>query len=326
MKIFLLFTVIICLAIFLVPNIVYLIVKGICLVFHFRCTWRPFMLTALGLVVLWLVLSVYGYCWGRFRHEQKHIELTITGLPDGFRGYNIVHISNLHLDGYIGHEQEMRAIVDEINSLDADVIFFTGDLVSLSERELDTFVPILRSLKARDGVYSILGNHDYMPYTRGWNNKQREEHLQKLVRMEKEDLGWHLLMNEYAVLHRGSDSLAVIGCENQSLGIHNVVVRGDLKKAMAGTDGMCRILLTHDPTHWRGEVLGKTDIPLTLSGHTHGGQVNFFGLFYFSTFIYKEHAGLYTANGQNLYVNIGLGATMPMRIGATPEITRITLH
>lgn len=310
----------------LLPSVVYLVAKLLGLVFHFRVAYKPFGYTTLALVTVWILLAVYGNVWGRFFREIKTVDLQFSTVPSAFDGYRIVQLSDFHLDGWACHEDKMQRLVDEVNALNADAIMFTGDLVSLSEDELKPFVPILSQLKARDGVFAILGNHDYQPYNRMWSERERAEHVARLVEMEKRDLGWQLLMNENAIIRRGGDSIAVLGSENQSLGAHNIVVRGDLKRTMEGTDGMFRILLTHDPTHWRGEVLGKTDIPLTLSGHTHGGQVSVFGLFYVSTFIYKEHAGLYEENAQKLYVNIGMGGTMPMRLGATPEITLLTLR
>lgn len=310
----------------LLPSVVYLVAKLLGLFFHFRVAYKPFGYTTLALVTVWILLAVYGNVWGRFFHEIKTVDLQFSTVPSAFDGYRIVQLSDFHLDGWAGHEGRMQRLVDEVNALNADAIMFTGDLVSLSEDELKPFVPILSQLKARDGVFAILGNHDYQPYNRMWSERERAEHVARLVEMEKRDLGWQLLMNESAIIRRGGDSIAVLGSENQSLGAHNIVVRGDLKRTMEGTDDMFRILLTHDPTHWRGEVLGRTDIPLTLSGHTHGGQVSVFGLFYVSTFIYKEHAGLYEERAQKLYVNIGMGGTMPMRLGATPEITLLTLR
>lgn len=324
MKFFLFSLVVISLIIVLVPSIIYLLSKLLGMVFHYHVGYRPFGLTILGLIALWIALAVYGNLYGRFLHEEKNVELQFASLPEAFDGYHIVHLSDFHLDGWIGHTDKMQAIVDEVNALNPDAIFFTGDLVSLEEKELEEFMPILSKLKAKDGVFSIMGNHDYQPYNRLWSDKERAEHVAHLQQMERQ-MGWNLLLNENAFIHRGEDSIAILGSENHSMGVHNVVARGNLKKTMEGTDGMFRILLTHDPTHWRGEVLGKTDIPLTLSGHTHGGQMNVFGLFYVSTFIYKEHAGLYEENGQKLYVNIGLGGTMPMRVGATPEITSIKI-
>ncbi len=309
----------------LVPHILFAITKLLGLVFHFRVSYKPWFIASSTLLLLWLGMAFYGHEWGRFNEKVTTLTLNFDSLPEAFQDYRIVHISDLHLDGWTGHESKMTEIVDKINALNPDAIFITGDLVSLSEKELVPFIPILKSLKAKDGVFSILGNHDYMPYNRSWSQTKRMEHLQKLTDMQRKDLGWHLLANESHIIKKGNDSIAILGSENQSMGVHSVVRRGNLNQAMNGTDSMFRILLTHDPTHWRGEVLGKTNIPLTLSGHTHGGQVGIPGLFFVSAFIYKEHAGLYQENNQTLYVNTGIGGTMPMRVGAPPEITLITL-
>ncbi len=325
MKFFFISLIAISIILFLVPHIVYAATKLLSMVFNFRVNYKPFGITALALIILWIGIAVYGNLWGRFKLERKELTLSFSNLPASFDGYRIVHISDLHLDGFNGHEKEFQTVVDSINNINADAIFFTGDIVSLEEKELTPFIPILKELRAKDGVYSILGNHDYLPYNRTWSDKERNRHIAKLISMQKNELNWHLLMNENHIISNGTDSIAVLGSENQSMGIHAVIKRGDLKKTMLHTDGMFRILLTHDPTHWRGEVLSQTDIPLTLSGHTHGGQMKVFGLFYASTFLYKEHAGLYSENGHYLYVNTGIGGTMPMRLGIPAEITVITL-
>lgn len=322
----------------LLPHIVYLLLKVVEVIlrlFHqhpFSVHYRPFGLTAAGLVVIWVVLFTWGNLFGRYFHEVKTVEIPIRDLPQSFDGYRIVQISDLHLDGWMGHEEGLREIISEINSLDADAVVFTGDLVSLSKDELVPFVPVLKELKAKDGVFSIMGNHDYQPYNRGIDERTRAKNVAELQRMEREDLGWHLLLNENVILRSGvGDSIALLGCENHSMGVHNIVVRGDLHKALSGTEGMTRILLTHDPTHWRGEVIPFAEnnpddfIALTLSGHTHSGQFRLFGLSV-AAFVYDEYDGLYTEGDQSLYVNIGLGGTMPMRVGATPEVTLIKLR
>lgn len=313
----------------LLPHIAYIIAKVLALFFHFHVAYRPFGFTALGLAGLWLCLFAYGNLFGRYFHETKKVEIPCKGLPGSFKGYRIVHISDLHINGYEGKDNLLLSIIKEINALKPDLICFTGDLVSIDEAELTHFLPLLRQLKAKDGVISIMGNHDYMPYKRNVSNKERAMNVAELQRMEREDLGWKLLLNENTFIHRGNDSIAIVGSENQSLGIHSIIRRGNLTKALKGTDQSFRIILTHDPTHWRGEILGKArskdDGTLTLSGHTHSGQFRVLG-FSVARFIYKEYDGLYTEGNQHLYINIGLGGTMPMRIGATPEITLITLR
>ena len=342
----------------LLPHLVYLIAKAISLITHHPIAYKPFGYTALGMIGVWLILFVWGYFFGRYFHEVKSVTIACKGLPKAYDGFRIVQISDLHLDGWKGHEDELLGIVNEINALKPDAIVFTGDLVSLDESELKPFIPILSQLKSPNGVVSIMGNHDYLPYNRSLSDKDRAYKISDLQRMQREELGWKLLLNDNCpVFPRGynkpnpafgtinsnphSDLLvsesapsvgrtekrasfvSFIGCENQSMGIHHIITRGDLKKASKGTEGHYPIILTHDPTHWRGEIV-KGRPSLTLSGHTHAGQFRVLG-WSVARFIYDEYDGLYTDGDHNLYVNIGLGGTMPMRIGATPEITLITL-
>lgn len=312
----------------LLPHIVYVIVKVLSLLFHFHIRYAPFAYTALGMVGVWLCLFAYGNLYGRFFHETKDVEIPCNGLPDSFKGYRIVHLSDLHLDGYVGNEGKLLDIVRDVNAQKPDLICFTGDLISIDKSEMNTCIPILKQLKAKDGIVSVMGNHDYMPYNRSLTHRQRWENVAELQRMEREQLGWKLLLNENIFIRRGNDSIAIAGCENQSMGVHSIIQRGNLSKALAGTEDCFRIILTHDPTHWKGEILqqarGKKDGTLTLAGHTHAGQFRLFG-FSVARFIYDEYEGLYSEGHQHLYINIGLGGTMPMRIGATPEVTLITL-
>lgn len=329
MKYLLLGIIIIGVLLALVPHVIYIMVRLVGLMAHFRIGYRPFGVAALILVAVWLVIAIYGNGYGRFRHEVKQVQLSFESLPASFDGLRIVHISDLHLDGWVGHEKELQKRIDEINALQPDIICFTGDLVSLSLNELKPFIPILKQLRTnssnkRGAVYSVLGNHDYLPYTR-IGLRAREAAVKELIRMEREELGWKVLLNESDIIRRGNDSITILGCENQSVGAHPVIQRGDLRKALKSvSDERFSLLLTHDPSQWRKEVVPETDIPLTLSGHTHAMQLRILG-FTPSKWIYPECDGLYTEGNQHLYVNIGLGGTLPWRIGATPEITLITL-
>ncbi|MCR5533753.1 MAG: metallophosphoesterase [Bacteroidaceae bacterium] len=329
MKYLLLGIIIISVLLALLPHIIYILAKLVGLVIHLRISYRPFGYAALVLVAVWILTAIYGNVYGRFRHEVKQVNLTFSNLPASFDGLRIVHISDLHLDGWVGHEKELQKRIDEINALQPDIICFTGDLVSLSPNELKPFIPILKQLRTnssnkRGAVYSVLGNHDYLPYTR-IGLRAREAAVKELIRMEREELGWRVLLNESDIIRRGNDSIAILGCENQSVGAHPVIQRGDLRKALKSvSDERFSLLLTHDPSQWRKEVVPETDIPLTLSGHTHAMQLRILG-FTPSKWIYPECDGLYTEGNQHLYVNIGLGGTLPWRIGATPEITLITL-
>lgn len=278
---------------------------------------------------LWGLLSLllppaailYGSLIERNTFSINEIELAYENLPEGFKDYRIVHISDIHARSFSKREKSLQRAVDKINALDPDMIAFTGDLITMTPDELDNISAALSSMKARDGVFSVLGNHDYCMYS-DMSQEEKQKCLEELIRKERE-IGWDLILNEHRIIRKGKDSIAVIGVENTSPSRH-FPSKGDLNKASEGTEGMFRILLSHDPMHWEAEVIGK-DYPLTLSGHTHAMQISFFG-WSPSSLIFKQHKGLYTEGNQSIYVNKGLGETIfPARIGARPEITLITL-
>jgi predicted MPP superfamily phosphohydrolase len=280
-------------------------------------------------VFLWGLLSLllppaavlYGSLIERNTFKIKEIELAYEDLPEEFKGYRIVHISDIHARSFSKREKSLQRAVDKINALEPDMIAFTGDLITMTPDELDNISAALSSLEAKDGVFSVLGNHDYCMYS-DMSQTEKQKCLEELIRKEGE-MGWDLILNEHRIIRKGQDSIAVIGVENTSPSRH-FPSRGDLYKASEGTDGLFRILLSHDPMHWEAEILGK-DFPLTLSGHTHAMQVSIFG-WSPSSLIFKHHKGLYTEGNQSIYVNKGLGETIfPARIGACPEITLITL-
>ena len=264
------------------------------------------------------VVIAYGSVVDRNRFEIKEVSLEYPDLPESFDGYRIIHISDLHARSYAKRTARLERAAQIINGLDADLIAFTGDLISLVPDEIDPIAASLSTLKAKDGVVSVLGNHDYGTYA-----DTSGVLVDDLIAKERE-MGWELLLNEHKVLHRGADSIVVIGVENTSVS-HFFPSNGDLTKASEGTDGAFRIVLTHDPMHWESEILGQ-DYALTLSGHTHAMQLSIFG-WSPSSLMFKHSDGLYTEDSQHLYINVGLGETLfPARIGARPEITVITLE
>lgn len=288
--------------------------------------YAPFGWTALALVLFaWSVLA-YGFFVGRFRLDINNINYTHTEIPPAFKGYKIVHISDLHLSTFDDRPAALQRLVDSINAQQPDVICFTGDLVTMGVSEAEPYRDILRRLHAPDGVISVLGNHDMLIYRSWASDAERRSEVSKLVDFERNELGWHLLRNEHLNIVRADDTLTIVGvdncaCKHQGF---RTVHAGNLPQAMAGTDGF-RILLSHDPTHWRAEVLGKTDIPLTLSGHTHAAQVRLFG-WTPAAWAFRETAGRYDSAGQTLYINVGLGGTLPVRLNCPAEITVITLQ
>ena len=280
-------------------------------------------------VFLWGLLSfllpvlaiVYGTFIERNIYSVCPVTVRSSSLPPAFQGFRIALISDIHLRSFAQRPASLSRAVEKINSLDADVVCFTGDLVSLDVSELDGFGGILRRLSPP--VYSVLGNHDYLIYGRRRNGRGATRAGVDSLKASEKALGWNLLLNENRILTRGRDSLAIVGVENTSASKH-FPSHGNLSRAMAGTDGCFRILLSHDPTHWDMEVIGR-DIPLTLSGHTHALQFSLFG-WCPSRYLFRHYRGLYQEAGQSLYVNTGLGETIfPARMGARPEITLITL-
>lgn len=269
-----------------------------------------------------IIAVLYGRFHGINRFTVKEVTFESANLPKGFDGYRIVQLSDIHLESWKGREGKLIRMVNTVNRLHPDLIVITGDLVTDIAEETDNFTDILPHLMARNGVFSILGNHDYGMYI-DWESPEEETaNLEKLKKIQ-EEFGWTLLTNENEIIINKGDSIALIGVENE--GNPPFPQNSDLKKAGTGTDGLFKILLTHDPSHWKKEVLPETDIDLTLSGHTHAMQVNIFGL---SPAIIRnrEWGGMYTEGNRGLYVNVGLGYTgLPLRLGAWPEITVITL-
>lgn len=275
-----------------------------------------------------VALMGYGILIERNRADVTKVEMKFPNLPESFKGYRIVQLSDIHSRSFEGREDVLRKMVDQVNALQPDLIVFTGDVITMDPDELDSTQPVLSQLKAKDGVVSVLGNHDYGVYMDPRKLKKvasdDKDWCPKEVARREREMGWRILLDENVVIRRGVDSIAVVGVENTTPSPH-FESRGDLARASQGTEGMFRVLLSHDPMHWDMEVRGK-DYPLMLSGHTHAVQFSLFG-FCPSRFMFKQYRGLYESGDQKLYVNIGLGETIfPARIGAAPEITLITLN
>lgn len=265
---------------------------------------------------------IYGATEGKQHFQVVEASIYSKDIPEAFHGYRIVQIADIHVGSWMGNTKPLQKAVRMINDLKPDLIVFTGDLVNNLATELDEFIPVLSQLKAKHGVYSVLGNHDYSTYIR-WNSLEEQAKNFTSLKDKQVQMGWKMLNNSHIKLYQGTDSIALIGVENSGRPPFPDYAR--LTEAMTGTEGMFQILLSHDPSHWQREVLPSTDIQLTLSGHTHDMQTRIFG-FSPSALVYPEHSGLYQEGNQMLYVNTGLGHLMyPMRLGAWPEITLLTL-
>ena len=325
---FLIFCIIVLL---LCPTLVWLLCWIIARLCHHSMPFAPFAYTGLALVLLFCGTMLYGYWFGRKQLRVTETTYTSPQVPAAFNGYKIVHISDLHLSSFSDSPAFLQRIIDTINAQQPDLIFFTGDFVGFGVEEAIPFSHILRQLHAKDGIMSVLGNHDFALYHHGLTDAEKEEKVNQLTAYQRDTLGWQLLRNQSYFIQRDSAYLQIIGVDNTSCKGQGfqTISRGDLMKAMrllgdeAKGDGM-QILLTHDPSHWRGEVVPTTDIPLTLSGHTHAGQVRLFG-YPMSSLMFTESEGWYHMNNQSLHINTGLGCTLPVRIGVPAEITVITL-
>ncbi|MDE6576964.1 MAG: metallophosphoesterase [Muribaculaceae bacterium] len=304
----------------LIFTIVSLIGKGVGLAWHAAGT----VFNIIGIVSagIWLGMSVYGIAAGWKRVTVENVEIISDRLPAAFDGYRIVQLSDFHIGTYSLSPGTVEKIVEEVNALNPDLILFTGDLVNVSPNEVEEFVGILKRLKARDGIYSVLGNHDYCLYRDYKLPDTPEKELAKLTAVEKE-IGWRLLRNESVEIVKGNDSIAIVGVENA--GSRSFIDRSDLPAAVKGLPkDEYKILLSHDPTHWRREVLPKSDIDLMLAGHTHAMQFKLFG-WSPSEWTYPEWGGLYEEGRRKLYVSTGIGENIAFRFGAWPQIVSITL-
>ena len=291
--------------------------KVVFILFDAFLPWFFALIPALG-VMGWFA---FGFIEGWKRLELKHITFTSPDLPPYFDGYRLVQITDFHLGSFPPGNDFVQKVVDATNNEEPDMILFTGDLVNNQASEVEPYLDTLGQLHASDGIYSIWGNHDYCEY----GNNHSIGALKRNRRMlygYQESLGWHQLMNEYHVVSHGMASIAVIGVENP--GQPPFTNRSNLKKAMKGLNpDMFKILLSHDPHHWRREVVGKK-IQLTLAGHTHAGQLKI-GKWTPARMAFKEWGGAYRIGEQMLYVSSGIGGSFPFRLGAWPELTVITL-
>lgn len=291
--------------------------KVVFILFNAFLPWFFALIPALG-VMGWFA---FGFIEGWKRLELKHITFTSPDLPPYFDGYRLVQITDFHLGSFPPGNDFVQKVVDATNNEEPDMILFTGDLVNNQASEVEPYLDTLGQLHASDGIYSIWGNHDYCEY----GNNHSIGALKRNRRMlygYQESLGWHQLMNEHHVVSHGMSSIAVIGVENP--GQPPFTNRSNLKKAMKGLNpDMFKILLSHDPHHWRREVVGKK-IQLTLAGHTHAGQLKI-GKWTPARMAFKEWGGAYRIGEQMLYVSSGIGGSFPFRLGAWPELTVITL-
>lgn len=279
------------------------------------------------LSIIVFIVMTHGIFFNKYNYKVKHLTLHFPHLPKSFEGYKIVQISDVH-SGSLDNPEKVKEGIVLINKQRPDLVLFTGDLVNMTADEFIPYIPIFKEIQAKDGKFSILGNHDYGDYVRFETPKDKFNNLQSLFEY-KQNAGFNLLRNSHSVISKGGDTIYIAGVENW--GHAPFPKRGNLKKAIEGIpEGAFIVLMSHDPSHWDSEVSRQSkNIALTLSGHTHGMQfgIDFMGIRWSPVqWKYPLWSGLFKRNNMKLYVNVGFGFIgMPGRIGILPEITVITL-
>ncbi len=285
-------------------------------------------LIALGLASLPFGALLYGMHKGKYNFKVLDYTLYFEDLPEAFDGYRITQISDIH-SGSFDNRKKIEYAVNLVNEQKSDTILFTGDMVNNKASEMTPWKELFGELRAKDGVYSVLGNHDYGDYVTWPTKEEKEQNLEELKAIQKE-MGFDLLLNESRFIEKDGERIALVGVENWGKG--GFKKAGDLKKAALNIDANdFKILMSHDPSHWETEVIQDDyHYHLTLSGHTHGMQfgIEIPGWIKWSPvkWRYKYWAGIYKELGQYINVNRGFGYLgYPGRVGIWPEITVIEL-
>lgn len=309
------------LAVFAICSVIGLL---FCKLLHKRQNWGNLVGFCLALITLFI--AIYGFTIGYNKTEVNEQEFVCKDLPQSFDGYRIVLFSDLHVGSYLGgREKVLERNIRKINEQQGDMVVFVGDLQNLQPSELDPVQSLLSTIKAKDGVYSIMGNHDYPNYIKA--DFATEALNESLIKSKQRSMGWNLLLNENRVVRKGADSIVVMGVEDNTPGYTGKYTRrSDLAKALQGVkDNAFVVALVHNPELWHYELLPDLKAQLTLSGHTHGGQFRLFG---WSPASLKTDyvAGWYEEGGRSLFVTSGLGALIPFRFGLSGEIVVLTLR
>lgn len=352
---------------FFLPKVFFLLpsLAGLALRWLSPVAWKVGNMVGLIAALSMACVVAYGMAEGWKRLVVREVTLCFDTLPKAFDGYRIVHLSDFHIGTYSTAPEVVSEVVEKVNALHGDMVCFTGDIVNSSPDELQPFLPVLRRLYAADGVFSIMGNHDYCLYHPYGSERERCAAVSRLQDYQRQ-MGWTLLMNEYCLVSRSGETIALAGVENagkppfpdrsdlsRALTSHklpeqeairplpdSIVLSDSCSESHVAPSSLFTILMSHDPTHWRREVLQKSSVDLQLSGHTHATQFRMFGLSP-AAFIYDEYAGAYEYNGslslpivsasgssslRKLFVSTGVGSNVPFRFGVWPEIVVVTLR
>ena len=290
--------------------------------------YRSLTNTGTAIAIVIFSLFAHGTLAGRFNFKTEEIKIRIRNLNPSLDGLRIVQLSDVHLSGFHHHKSLLKEVMKKIAGYNPDFIINTGDFVTCGWREFEGFDTILASAKGRYGNFAVFGNHDsgsYLPV------RTDSALIANTLRMNEMmySSGYYILNDEHTIVNVNGAMVAMIGVTTG--GTHPDIIHGDLEKAMYGLDSAdLRIFLCHDPNQWEEDVTGKTDIELTLAGHTHGMQLGILTRkvrWSPSQYFYPHWNGLYSKGDQQLYVNRGLGVlAIPVRIWMPPEISVIELQ
>ncbi len=288
------------------------------------------LLTNIGLIIMIIILTIIGFSTfhGRFNFKTEEVTIKIKGLNKDLDGLKIVQLSDIHLPCFYNQRKLLQKVMYDVNALKPDLLLNTGDFIDFGWREFDKNDTILSKAKSRYGNYAILGNHDIGTYDPFFTEADRDNNILIMNNLIKAS-GYQVLNDEFKIVNIGKARIALIGIITK--GRHPHMIHGDVEKAISGLESVdLKILLSHDPNQWEEDVTGKTDIDITLSGHTHGMQMGIMTKrFRWSPakYFYPHWNGLYTVGHQYQYVNRGLGSSaIPFRIWMPPEITVITIR
>lgn len=266
----------------------------------------------------------WGILSGAHDYRVRNVTLRLKNLPKQFDGIKIAQLSDIH-SGSFFNKTAVKGGVEMLMKEKPDMFFFTGDLVNNVAPEVKDYIDIFSKIKAPLGTFSTLGNHDYGDYTQWESPEKKVQNLKDLMNAHK-TMGWDLLMDEHRAVKVDGESIGILGIQNWGAG--GFSKHGDLAKAHLNTQDLpVKLLLSHDPSHWKAQVVSPkyNDIDVAFAGHTHGMQYGVeLGNFKWSPvqLRYKEWAGLYEEGNQKLYVNRGFGYIgYPGRLGILPEIT-----
>lgn len=313
----------------LVPRVMLILFHYTGKLIRFRRGGHVRWLTNTGLSFGFMMFSIValGTLYGRFNFRTEYVVINIKGLNQDLDGLKIVQLSDFHLASFYGHSKALQKVMTDVNELKPDLILNTGDFVTYGWQEFDNNDTILIKAKSKYGNFAVLGNHDFGTYDPFFTEADRNNNVLIIKNLVKSS-GYYVISDTNTVVRIKNAKIGLIGIITK--GRYPDIFHGDMKKAISGLDSVdLKILLSHDPNQWEKDVVSKSDIDITLSGHTHAMQMGIYTKnFKWSPakYIYPHWNGLYREGNQFHYVNRGLGVlAIPFRIWMPPEITVITL-